>query len=130
MPNGTGTVLVPSPMPVDFPPPIKVPGGRERVFVNPPVIHIGHGHSQLRDIQFTNHTGGTVRLWFPNGALLFTAPPDGYPNFENPFVIERNQKLDLKLKSGCEYSSYYYHVYCDVIGNEAEGNSPPVLNCP
>ncbi len=131
MPNGTGTVLVPSPMPVDLPAPVQVdPTGRKKVYVNPPVIHVGSGPSQLRNIQFTNHTGDKVRLWFPSGSPLFAGPPANYPNFENPFVIEDGAKLDFTLKPNLGYGIYHYHVYCDVISDEADGNSPPSLSCP
>lgn len=130
MPNGPGTVLVPSPMPVDFPKPVSVGPGRKKVYVNPPVIHIGSGQSQLRDIRFTNHTTGKARLWFPNGSTLFAGPPAGYSNFENPFVIDDGKALDLKLEPNLGYGTYEYHVYCDAISAEADGNSPPNLSCP
>ena len=125
-------VAVPSHMPVDLPAPITVDPttGRKKVYVNPPVIHIGSGQSQLRDIRFKNNTGDKARLWFPNGAPLFAGPPAGYSNFENPFVIENGKELDLKLMPNLGYGMYEYHVYCDVIGAEADGNSPPNLSCP
>jgi len=130
MPDGTGTVLVPSPMPVDLPPPIKDSTGRNRVFVNPPVIHVGSGLSQLRAIQFTNHTGGTVRIWLLNAVSLFARPPKGYKDFGNPFVVEAGGVLDLDLKPDLSHGDYVYHVHCDAIGREADGNSPPIVSCP
>ena len=130
MPSVTATVRVPSHMPVDLPPPIKDQNGRKRVYINPPVIHIGHGSTQLRDLRFTNHTGGTARIWLLEAASIFVGPPEGYPNFDEPFVVRAKDTLDLKLKPNLGYGDYTYHVYCDAIGHEAEGNSPPVLSCP
>jgi hypothetical protein len=130
MPNGTATVLVPSRMPVDLPPPIKDSTGRGRVYVNPPVIHLGSGNKQLREIHFTNNTGGTVRVWLLEAASLFARPPKEYKDFKNPFVIEKDKTLDLDLKPDLDCGDYHYHVYCDVIGHEAEGNSAPGMSCP
>lgn len=126
MPNGTGAV--PSHMPVDLTRPIKDPTGRERIYVNPPVIHIGSGPTQLRTIRFENNTGGTVRIWLLNAAELFVRP---LKDFENPFVVKATDPpLDLEVKPGSKYGDYVYHVYCDAIGHEADGNSPPALACP
>jgi hypothetical protein len=130
MPNGTGTVLVPSPMPVDFPKPVDVGPGRKKVYVNPPVIRVGSGPSQLRNIQFANHTGGKASLWFPDGLPLFDGTPDQYPSHENPLVIEAGATKVLKLKPNLGDGFYHYHVHCDAIGDEADGNSPPSLSCP
>ncbi len=121
---------VPSHMPVALPSPIKDPTGRERVYVNPPVVHIGTGSTQLRKILFTNHTGDKARYWFPGGDLLFVSPPAGYINFDNPFVVENGGKLELYLKEDLGFFDYTYHVYCDAIENEADGNSPPGISCP
>jgi hypothetical protein len=130
MPNGSGPVRVPSHMPVDLPSPIKDQTGRKRVYVNPPVIHVGHGSEQLKDIRFMNNTGGTVRIWLLEAASLFAAPPKGYKDFENPFVVDARGTLDLDLKPDLGYGDYYYHVFCDSIGHEAEGNSAPIVSCP
>jgi hypothetical protein len=128
MPNGTGTVRVPSPMPVDLPPPTPPdPTGRKRVYVNPPVVHLGYGPDQLKHIRFTNHTNGTVRIWLLEAASLFVRPAK---DFEKPFVVDDGDKLDLDLKPGLGYGDYVYHVYCDAIGHEADGNSPPAISCP
>jgi hypothetical protein len=115
-------------MPVDIPAPVRVGAGREKIYVNPPIIHIGSGPKQLRDIRFRNNTGDKVRLWFPNGPQLFAKPPAS--DFENPFVIENGKELDFTLKPDLGVCFYHYHVYCDVIHDEAEGYSPPSLSCP
>jgi hypothetical protein len=128
MPNGTGAV--PSHMPVNLHPPILDPTGRKRVYVDPPVIHIGKGSTQLRKLRFTNNTGDKARFWFLIGAALFVAPPRGYKDFTNPFVVDAGDALDLELKPDLGYSYHEFHVYCDVIGNEAEGSSPPGISCP
>jgi len=130
MPNGSGPVRVPSHMPVDLPLPIKDQTGRKRVYVNPPVIHVGHGSTQLKDIRFMNNTGGAVRIWLLEAASLFAGPPNGYKDFENPFVVDPKGTLDLVLKPDLGYGDYYYHVFCDSIGHEADGNSAPVMSCP
>jgi hypothetical protein len=130
MPNGTAAIRVPSHMPVDLPAPITDQTGRKRVYVNPPVVHLGSGNTQLRDIRFTNHTGDTVRIWLLEAASLFVGPPEGYKNFDDPFVVGKNGTLDLALKPGLGYCYFPYHVFCDAIGHEAEGNSAPGLSCP
>jgi hypothetical protein len=128
MPNGPGTVLVHSLVEVVFPKPVPVGRRKEKVFVEPGVIHVGNGQSQARQIHFTNHTGGKVRLWFPNGSQLFAKPTAS--DFENPFVIPDGKDLTFTLKPELGECFYYYHVYCDVVHDEAEGNSPPSLSCP
>jgi hypothetical protein len=118
-------------MPVDLPPPRVVDStGKGRIFVSPPVIHVGSGSSQLKDIQFMNNTGGTVRIWLLNAASLFAGPPEGYSDFNDPFVVKAGGKLDLKLLPDLKVDSYAYYVYCDKIKGEAEGNSPPRIDCP
>jgi hypothetical protein len=128
MPNGTAAV--PSHMPVDLPPPIKDSTGRGRVFVNPPAIHIGIGPKRLPNIRFTNNTGDTVRIWLLEAASLFAGPPPDYKNFDIPFVVPAKGTLELDLKPDLGYGDYTYHVFCDAIGHEADGNSPPTLHCP
>jgi hypothetical protein len=130
MPNGTATVRVPSHMPVDLPLPIKDSNGRKRVFVNPPIIHLGSAPSQLPALRFTNNTGGTVRLWLLQAASLFAGPPTGYADFDNPFVVGAGDTLTLELKHDLGYGDYPYHVFCDAIGGEADGNSSPRISCP
>jgi hypothetical protein len=117
-------------MPVDLPPPIKDHTGRKRVYVNPPVIHLGKGETQLEHICFANNTGGTIRIWLLEAASIFDGPPAGAKNFDSPFVVKAKGTLDLTLKPELGYGDYVYHVYCDAIGHEAEGNSPPAISCP
>lgn len=125
-----GSVLVPSRMPADLPRPITDPTGRKRIYVNPAVIHVGSGSKLLRKIQFTNHTGDKARFWFPNGASIFVGPPPPYKDFSNPFVVDNDGKLEFDVLPDLEPCDYTYHVYCDAIGGEADGNSPPGISCP
>jgi hypothetical protein len=127
---GYGTGPVPSHMPVDLPPPIVDSTGRKRVYVNPPVIHVGTGPTHLRKILFTNNTGQKARFWFPNADWLFVGPPAGDKDFDNPFVVNDGGNLELALKPDAGFYDYPYHVYCDASESEAEGNSPPAISCP
>jgi hypothetical protein len=135
MPDGTATVRVPSHMPVDFPPPIEDSTGRKRVYVNPPVIHVGIGDERLKNVLFTNETGDTVRIWLLEAASLFVPPATDnegkvYTDLNTPFVVKQNGTLDVKITPKSDYGDYYYHVYCDAIGREADGNSAPRVSCP
>ena len=125
-----GSVLVPSPMPADLPQPIKDPTGRKRVYVKPPVIHVGSGSKRLPKITITNHTGDKARIWIPNGASLFVGPPSPYKDFSNPFVVNDGGKLEFDVLPDLKPCEYTYHVYCDAIEGEADGNSPPGISCP
>jgi hypothetical protein len=125
-----GSGPVPSHMPVDLPRPIDVAPGKKKVYVNPPVVHIGTGSAQLRKIRFTNNTGDKARFWFPNAGWLFAGPAPGYQNFDNPFVVEDGGELDLALNPNLGPFDYKYRVHCDAIGDEADGNSPPGISCP
>lgn len=125
-----GSGPVPSHMPVNLPQPVETSPGRKRVYVNPPVIHVGTGSTELKKIRWTNNTGKKARFWFPNASWLFVGPPPGYKDFDNPFVVEDGDKLELDLKTNLGFYDYPYHVFCDASESEAEGNSPPVIACP
>jgi hypothetical protein len=102
--------------------------GKDRVFVDPPEVNIGEGASQLSTVQWKNDTDEAAWLWMPNGEQYFNPPAKG--NFPTPFKIDPGDKLELTVKDKPEKVRSQYHVYCESIGQYAEGNSPPVMNCP
>jgi hypothetical protein len=107
------------------------PIDRPRVFVNPPIYHIGNGDSP-RTFRFENQTGGPVKIWLPNADKYLNRRPGG-GDFSNPIEIALGGELELTVKAKPakpEEGHYQYHVYCEVIRDFAEGNSPPVMNCP
>jgi hypothetical protein len=104
---------------------------RPRVFVDPPQYHIGNGDSP-RTIRFVNETGGPVKIWLPN-ADKYLNPQRNGNDFSKPIDVGIGGELELTVKSSPakpEEGHYQYHVYCEVIKDFAEGNSPPVMNCP
>jgi hypothetical protein len=104
---------------------------RLRVFVNPPIHHIGNGDSP-KTIRFENQTGGPVKIWLPNADKYLDRRPDGR-DFSNPIEIALGGQLELTVKTKPERPEeghHQYHVYCEIIKDFAEGNSPPVMNCP
>ena len=98
-----------------------------RVFVNPPIAHLCDA-TPPQSIRWDNQTGGPVMIWLPNGDKLLN-PPSG-KDFSKPFLIAPNCDLTLGVKKNPKKARIQYHVYCEVIGDYAEGNSPPVLSCP
>jgi hypothetical protein len=110
---------------VVFGKPIKI--DRERVFVNPPTFHLC-GENPPKAIRWENQTGGPVMIWLPNADHCLNRPPEG--DFSKPFVIPPKGELLLTVKEHPKKGKYEYHVYCEVIKDYAEGNSPPNLSCP
>lgn len=100
--------------------------GEERAFVVPSPVHLGSGAPGTPSITLTNQTGQPARLWFPNGDQLFNAPA-GY--FSNPIDIPAGG-LTLNLKANLLPSDYHYHVYCEAVGDCAQGDSEPRAICP
>jgi hypothetical protein len=98
-----------------------------RVFVNPPISHLC-GANPPQIIRWDNQTGGPVMIWLPNGDKLLDPPSGG--DFSKPFLIPPKGELVLSVKENPKKARIQYHVYCEVIGDYAEGNSPPVLSCP
>ena len=119
-PPGPGRV-----QPIIFQEPHQV--DRLRVFVNPPIFHIGQGKSPT-PIQLENQTGGLVKIWLPN-AEKYLDPKPG-TDFLKPIDVADGDHLDLVIKANPTQGHYQYHVYCEVIKDFAEGNSPPVMHCP
>ena len=120
-PPGTGPV-----QPIIFQEPHQV--DRKRVFVNPPIFHIGKGKSP-KPIRLENKTGGPVKIWLPNAEKYLNRRRPG-TDFSKPIRIAKGKHLDLMVKADPEEGYYQYHVYCEVIKDFAEGNSPPVMHCP
>ena len=102
---------------------------RRRVFVKPPIVHIGNGDSP-KTIRLDNQTGGLVKIWLPNADAYLNPQPG--TDFSKPMEVDDGGKLDLfvKVNPKPKEGHYQYHVYCEVIKDFAEGNSPPVLHCP
>jgi hypothetical protein len=102
--------------------------GKDRIFVDPPEISIGEGASKLLTVEWKNDTGKLAWLWMPNGDQYFEQPDEG--DFPAPFKIKPGEELKLKVKAEPEKVRSQYHVYCEAIRHYAEGNSPPVMDCP
>jgi hypothetical protein len=102
---------------------------RERIFVNPPAIHIGYGDSPTI-IRWENQTGDLVKIWLPNADDYLIRPPD--IDFSKPFDVTAEKPLVLTVKEEPKPKKniYPYHVYCAKINSFAEGNSSPVVHCP
>src|SRR5580700_6858626 len=100
--------------------PLKIE--KDRVFVNPPMARIGSGASKLGSIRFVNETDDIIRLWLPNAHHYLDMKPE---DLASPFVLEKGGQKDFNVKVSPEPGHYPYHVYCDAIGNGAEGHSEP-----
>lgn len=114
---GLGEVIVEAPRFID----------RERIFVNPPTIHIGSGSSQLKEIRFINHTGKKILVWLPNGHHYLDKKPE---YLAKPILIEADKAVPLPVKPSPESGHYPYHIYCERIEDCAEGHSEPHVSCP
>lgn len=102
-------------------------GGRERVFVVPATVHLG-GPEPAKTIRWTNHTGAPVEIWLAAVQHLLKAAPD--VNLSKPIPVGTGDDLVVAVKDGVEDCQYYYHVFCEKIGNFADGNSSPIMGCP
>lgn len=100
---------------------------RQRVFVDPPSIHIGYGDSQLKFIEWVNQTGGDVLIWLPNGHNYLVGKPE---DFLAPFTVSNGGRLTREVRRKYQGGDYEYNVFCKAIDGYAEGNSPPVVHCP
>jgi hypothetical protein len=100
---------------------------RKRIFVNPPILHIGSGAPELPEIRFINHTRKKILVWLPNGHHYLNKDA---AELEKPIPIDAGKEYPLPLKAGPEKGHYAYHVYCEEIENGAEGHSEPHVGCP
>jgi hypothetical protein len=100
---------------------------RPRVFVNPPVVRIGSGETQLKNIQWVNRTGKTAWIWLPNGHHYLDVSPK---KLLEPIEIEDGHEVHFRVKPVPREGHYNYHVYCDAIADNAEGHSEPHVTCP
>jgi hypothetical protein len=132
MSTGQGVKLAPE-LPREGPKQVilqRVEIDRPRIFVNPPVIHIGNGKSRRKTVEWVNETGADVSLWFPNGEQVFDRRGESEKGFANPFAIGSKKRLILYVKADCEDGRYRYAVYCPSLMEYAQGNSAPEVDCP
>ncbi len=111
---------------VEFGKPVTI--NKPRIFANPPLVHIGSGLAQIQEVSISNISGGDIRVWIPLGAKIFN--DRSVSDFSVPFLVPNGTNRSLYVKSNPEEGKYDYHVYCEVIEDYAEGNSPPALACP
>jgi hypothetical protein len=98
---------------------------RRRVSVNPPTIHIG-GPEPPKTIRWINKTGKPVHVWLPSVKDFLESKED----LLKPLPIAVGDELVVGVK-GCQgVWERDYHVFCEEIGNFADGNSPPTVSCP
>jgi hypothetical protein len=97
-------------------------GGRRRIFVVPPNIHLG----ALKTIRWTNKTGGPVEIWLAAVRHLLRSTKD----LSKPIKLDPGRELVVGVEPTAEECEYEYHVFCEVINNFADGNSPPTMSCP
>jgi hypothetical protein len=118
---GTGTATV-GPIQVNI---VKhAVSGKDRGFVVPPHVAMGTGTAKVPSVRWINGTGGSARLWFPNGDEVFQPPAGG---FSNPIEIPPGG-LTLQVKASPNAGDYHYHVYCDSLKECAQGNSEPRIS--
>jgi hypothetical protein len=101
---------------------------KARIFVNPPMVRIGSGATQIAQVTLVNNSGGDIRVWLPHGAKLFD--DRSVADWSVPFLIPKDTDRTLYVKPNPQEGKYDYHIYCEAIEDYAEGNSPPILSCP
>jgi hypothetical protein len=113
---------------VDIGKPVMI--NKMRVFVNPPTAHVGSTalQSVIDEVKIVNRTGEDIRVWFPQGAKIFDAR--SVSDWNAPFLVPKDQDRILRVKLEPEEGDYNYNVYCDAIGDYAQGNSEPHVACP
>jgi hypothetical protein len=111
---------------VEFGKPVTI--NKPRIFANPPLVRIGSGSTQIQEVTIGNSSGGDIRVWMPLGAKLFD--DRSVSDFSVPFLVPTGTSRTLYVKSNPQEGKYEYHVYCEVIEDYAEGNSPPHITCP
>jgi hypothetical protein len=107
--------------------------GKKRVFVIPATVHLDY-ENPPKSIEWVNQTGGPVTIWLPNGEHFLKPYEDPETQevhkFITPFELGTKGELLLDVKENLPKGSYEYNVYCKVINDYAQGNSPPVMSCP
>ena len=131
MPNGSGTKRGFDPRKEVLLQPLSI--DTLRVFVNPPEVCIGEGSTKLLTVQWINNTSEVAWLWMPNGDQYFKKPSEH--DFSTPFRIKpepvpKEDRLTFAVKDEPKKVRSQYQVYCEAIKGYAEGNSPPVVDCP
>lgn len=102
-------------------------GDQKRVFVDPATTRITQPNgSKLDYIRFHNRTEGTIWVWLPNGHRYLKMSEN---DAVNTIKIEPGRESEqLKVQASPAPGGHYpYHVYCQEIGNGAEGHSEPVV---
>src|SRR5579864_9419043 len=105
----TGQGVKPAPEPPPVPKEVilqRIQIDRPRIFVNPPVFHVGSGKSMRKTVEWVNETGADVSLWFPNGEQVFVPPTGVETGFTNPFVIGSKKRLTLHVRGDCKDGRY------------------------
>lgn len=124
MTQGTKTAYEQPVRDVVLTPPLEV-GGRERIFVIPPTIHLG-GPEPPKTIRWINKTGKPVHIWLAGGQKFLKSTED----LSQPIRVAPDKELVVGVKDCKGEWQRDYHVLCDAIGNFADGNSPPTWSCP
>lgn len=102
-------------------------GDQRRIFVDPPTTRITQPDgSKLDYLRFHNKTAGTIWVWLPNGHRYLKMSEN---DAVNTIKIEPGRESgQLKVQENPARGGHYpYHVYCQEIGNGAEGHSEPVV---
>lgn len=107
--------------------------GEERVFVIPPTVHLDY-ENPPKTIEFFNQTGGPVTIWLAAGGHFLKPRKDPETHvvqeFIKPFDVPAKGQLIFDVKEKLPKGEYEYNVYCEVIKDYAQGNSPPSISCP
>jgi hypothetical protein len=100
-------------------------GERQRVFVIPSTIHLG-GPKPLKTIRWQNNTEKPVHVWLASVQGILKSNKD----LSQPVRIDPGKDLVVSVQDCKGEWQHDYHVYCEEIGNYADGNSPPHMSCP
>jgi hypothetical protein len=105
-------------------------GGRQRVKVTPPTIHVG-GRIPAKKIRWINKTESPVHVWLPSVKGFLASRR----NLLSPVRIDPGKPLEVGVRAAATKGKweYDYHVFCEGIGDFGDfavGNSPPTVSCP
>lgn len=134
MPNATVKRALEKPVQrVVFTEPVNIGQKQRRVFVLPPIVHLG-GENPPKTIQWVNETGGDVTIWIPNAAHYLDPYVDPQTlqvhQFIAPFRLAARGELVVSVKKVPANGYYPYDVFCEVTQDYAQGNSSPGVGCP
>lgn len=83
---------------------------KERIFVNPPMVRIDSGASQIEQVILMNNSCGDIRVWFPHGAKLFD--DRSVSDWSVPFLIPKGTDRTLYVQPNPREGKFEYNVYC------------------